>query len=75
MHTEAHFVLEDVLVACKTLNAFGDLAAKNLENHHPIDLTDEERDHLNRAFKLMQMSLDCVSPLIKPSGVSLSRVG
>ncbi|MHC8346702.1 hypothetical protein [Pseudomonas sp. RT6P73] len=35
MHTEAHFVLEDVLMACKTLNMFGDLAIKNLEHGIP----------------------------------------
>lgn len=68
MHNEAHFVLEDVLMACKSINAFGDRAAQTLENDLPIELTIEERSQLHRAFKLMQFSLECVSPLIESRG-------
>lgn len=64
MHTEAHFVLEDVLMACKTLNIFGDLAIENLERGIPNDLADDEKEDLARAFKLMRLTLDCVNPLI-----------
>jgi hypothetical protein len=69
MHT-AQSVLEDVLVACKTLNFFGDEAAEKLENQRPIELTEEEKDQLNRAFKLMHLSLNCVSPLINLSSIT-----
>jgi hypothetical protein len=75
MHIEAHFVLKDVLMACKSLNAFGDLAAKNLENSLPITLSVEEKDQLHRAFKLMHLSLNCVSPLINSSDDLLSKAG
>lgn len=64
MHTEAHFVLEDVLLACKTLNIFADLAIDNLEHGIPNDLADTEKQDLERAFSLMRMTLDCVTPLI-----------
>ncbi|WP_414927258.1 hypothetical protein [Pseudomonas zeae] len=64
MNNEAHSVLEDILMACKTLNVFGDHAAESLENHQPIDLTAQEKDELNRAFKLMRLTLDCVHPII-----------
>ncbi|VVP61555.1 hypothetical protein PS870_06370 [Pseudomonas fluorescens] len=67
MHTEAHFVLEDVLIACKTINVFGDLAVKNLEAGIPNDLVEEEKDELERAFKLMRLTLDFVNPLITAS--------
>lgn len=64
MNTKAHCVLENVLVACRTLNDFGDDAAESLEQHVPIDLTEQEKDELNRAFRLMRLTLDCVHPLI-----------
>lgn len=64
MHTEAHFVLEDVLMTCRTLANFGDRAIKNLEHGIPSDLDDEEKDELERAFKLMRLTLTCINPLI-----------
>lgn len=67
MHTEAHFVLEDVLMACQTLNTFGDRAIKNLEHGIPNDLDDVEKDELQRAFTLMRLSLTCIHPLISAS--------
>ncbi|MBV7515848.1 hypothetical protein [Pseudomonas sp. PDM25] len=73
MHTEAHFVLENVLIACKTINVFGDLAVKNLETGIPIDLMAEEKDELVRAFKLMRLTLDFVDPLITASFDHASR--
>ncbi|AIC22521.1 hypothetical protein EY04_27455 [Pseudomonas chlororaphis] len=67
MHTEAHFVLEDVLMTCRTLTNFGDRAIKNLEHGIPNDLDDEEKDELERAFNLMRLILNCVNPLISAS--------
>lgn len=64
MHTEAHLVLEDVLMACKTLNTFGESAIKNLEHGVPNPLEAEEKNELARAFSLMRLTLDCVNPLI-----------
>jgi hypothetical protein len=64
MHVEAHCVLENVLMTCKTLNAFGDLAIDNLQQGIPNDLADGEKEDLKRAFRLMRLTLDCVNPLI-----------
>lgn len=64
MHIEAHSVLENVLMTCKTLNAFGDLAIDNLQRGIPNDLADGEKEDLKRAFRLMRLTLDCVNPLI-----------
>ncbi|MHC8346730.1 hypothetical protein [Pseudomonas sp. RT6P73] len=64
MHTEAHFVLKDVLRTCQTLNNFADRAIKNLEADIPSDLDDEEKSELERAFNLMRLTLACISPLI-----------
>ncbi|MBP4002546.1 hypothetical protein [Pseudomonas koreensis] len=64
MHAEAHCVLEDVLMTCKTINAFGDLAIENLQHGIPNDLADVEKESLIRAFRLMRLTLDCVNPLI-----------
>jgi hypothetical protein len=73
MHTEAQFVLESVLQACKSINALGDLATDKLENHVPLDLTVQEKDELSRAFKLMRSALDCADHLISVPGVSKSK--
>lgn len=75
MHTAAHIVLEDVLVACNTVHLLGDHAAANLENHRPVDLTVQEKDELNRAFTLMRHVLDCVHPLINLDPVGLRQAG
>ena len=64
MHTEAHFVLKDVLMACQTLNTFGAAAIKNLEHGIANDLDDDEKDELQRAFSLMRLTLNCINPLI-----------
>ncbi|MCP1489769.1 hypothetical protein J3D48_006179 [Pseudomonas fluorescens] len=64
MHVEAHSVLENVLITCKTLNVFGDLAIDNLQQGIPNDLADGEKEDLKRAFRLMRLTLDCVNPLI-----------
>ncbi|TMU73957.1 hypothetical protein FGA82_22065 [Pseudomonas fluorescens] len=64
MHAEAHSVLENVLMTCKTINAFGDLAIENLQHGIPNDLADVEKENLRRAFRLMRLTLDCVNPLI-----------
>jgi hypothetical protein len=75
MHNTAHIVLEDVLVACNTINLLGDQTAANLENRRPIDLTEQEKDELNRAFTLMRQTLDCVHPLINFDSVALRSAG
>ena len=64
MHSEVHFVLEDVLKTCRTLANFGDRAIKNLEHDIPCDLDDEEKDELERAFNLMRLTLARINPLI-----------
>ncbi|CAI8808408.1 hypothetical protein [Pseudomonas zeae] len=75
MHDETHSVLENILLACITINAFGDRAAERIENHVPLDLTAQEKDELNRAFKLMHLTLDCVHPLFNFSGYSQRQAG
>jgi hypothetical protein len=64
MHTEAHFVLKDVLMTCQTLNDFAERAIRNLETGIPNDLDDEERSDLEQAFNLLRLTLACISPLI-----------
>ncbi|MDI2146193.1 hypothetical protein KBJ94_29530 [Pseudomonas sp. ITA] len=64
MHAEAQCVLEDVLMTCRTLNVFGDLVIDHLKQGLPNELDDEEKADLERAFKLMRLTLDCVNPLI-----------
>ncbi|MHC8403372.1 hypothetical protein ACYZTX_29055 [Pseudomonas sp. MDT1-17] len=77
MHTEAHFVLKDVLMTCQTLNNFAYRAIKNLEAGFPNDLDDEEKSELERAFNLMRLTLACISPLISVTAdeARLRRVG
>jgi hypothetical protein len=67
MHPAAHIVLENVLVACNTVHLLGSRAADMLEVQQTLNLTEEEKDDLNRAFKLMRQTLDCVNPLINSS--------
>jgi hypothetical protein len=64
MHTEAHSVLEDVLMTCQTISTFGDRAIKNLEHGIPNPLDAQEKDELERAFNLMRLTLACINPLI-----------
>ncbi|CAI8807304.1 hypothetical protein [Pseudomonas zeae] len=71
MHNAAHIVLEDVLVACNAVHHFGDRAATTLENQQPLDLSPQEIEELNRAFKLMRETMDCVDPLINAHAAAL----
>lgn len=73
MHNTANIVLEDVLVACNTINLLSNRAAENLENHLTVDLTNQEKDELNHAFHLMRQTLDCVHPLINFENGSLRQ--
>lgn len=64
MHTTAHIVLEDVLIACNTVHLLGHQLTDLLEHQQTIKLTPQEKDELTRAFQLMRMTMDCVAPLV-----------
>lgn len=64
MPTEPHFVLEDILLVCQTINVFGDQAAKSLTSGQPLALSELDRADLEEAFKLMRHALDRVQPLV-----------